>query len=68
MGCIQCKINVLINISYLYHAPLTEALLGWQVALVVIGVLLWFLALGLDIVGVVLLILLAREKCKLPVV
>ena len=41
-----------------------EALLDWQVALIVIGVLLWFLALGLGIVGVVLLILLAREKCK----
>ena len=39
-------------------------MLGWQVALIVIGVLLWFLAVGLDIVGVVLLILLAREKCK----
>ena len=39
--------------------------MGWQVALTVIGVLLWFLAVGLDIVGVVVLILLAREKCKL---
>ena len=52
------------TVHYISYLLFPEALLGWQVALIVIGVLLWFLAVGLDIVGVVLLILLAREKCK----
>ena len=42
-------------------------LLMWNSALIAIGVVIWLIAAALDIVGLVVLIILAREKCMLQV-
>ena len=43
----------------------SDALLVWNIFLIIIGVVTWFIAAGLDAAGLVVLLLLVREKCKL---
>lgn len=59
--------NVSDLMTYTSYFACVGSLLPWNWVMVAIGVVIWLIAATLDVVGLVVLIILAREKCMLPI-